>query len=226
MVTRIKNLVLVCLLGASFIFSSNSLAATCPDPSAYPFNDCSLPGLVRGSFPYFEQGMALRYKANKHGFRINAKYDKDSFLSSFLVDPDDILEITKTRFKFKARVKDGIAYGSIKISGVIDDLGITRRSTLMTADLSGPWAMDETGTLLGFNTMNIVCHGNIDSYVLGGCTQNEVIYLALQDAITSSTRALKTTGVALTSVPLPPAAWLFGTGLLGLVGMARRKKAV
>ena len=30
----------------------------------------------------------------------------------------------------------------------------------------------------------------------------------------------------LTTVPVPPAVWLFGSGLLGLVGMARRKKAV
>ena len=33
--------------------------------------------------------------------------------------------------------------------------------------------------------------------------------------------ALNTTGVA--SVPVPAAAWLFGSGLLGLIGMARRK---
>jgi len=31
--------------------------------------------------------------------------------------------------------------------------------------------------------------------------------------------------VSLTAVPVPAAAWLFGSGLLGLVGMARRKKA-
>jgi hypothetical protein len=29
----------------------------------------------------------------------------------------------------------------------------------------------------------------------------------------------------LTKVPAPPALWLFGSGLLGLVGIARRKKA-
>jgi len=27
------------------------------------------------------------------------------------------------------------------------------------------------------------------------------------------------------SVPIPPALWLFGSGLLGLVGLARRKKS-
>jgi len=30
---------------------------------------------------------------------------------------------------------------------------------------------------------------------------------------------------SLTTVPVPAAAWLFGSGLLGLVGIARRKKA-
>jgi hypothetical protein len=33
----------------------------------------------------------------------------------------------------------------------------------------------------------------------------------------------KTTGLAVTSVPVPATAWLFGSGLLGLVGVARRK---
>jgi len=32
-------------------------------------------------------------------------------------------------------------------------------------------------------------------------------------------------GYVVETVPIPPALWLFGSGLLGLVGMARRKKA-
>ena len=31
--------------------------------------------------------------------------------------------------------------------------------------------------------------------------------------------------ISYSSVPIPPAVWLFGTGLLGLIGVARRKKA-
>ena len=38
--------------------------------------------------------------------------------------------------------------------------------------------------------------------------------------------ALNYTGVPLSHVPVPAAVWLFGSGLLGLVGMSRRNKAI
>ena len=59
----------------------------------------------------------------------------------------------------------------------------------------------------------------------GGCTTNEVIYLNLLEAIgpDAGARKIKTAGIAVTSVPLPAAAWLFGSGLLGLIAMARRR---
>jgi hypothetical protein len=36
---------------------------------------------------------------------------------------------------------------------------------------------------------------------------------------------LTLTGLTITAIPVPAAVWLFGSGLLGLVGVARRKKA-
>ena len=116
----------------------------------------------------------------------------------------------------------GVASGKIKISGKIDDLGI--KGTLMTADLEGAW--DADGSLIGFNTMNIQCNDAINAYLGGGgCTTNEVIYLNLLEAIgpDAGARKIKTAGIAVTSVPLPAAAWLFGSGLLGLIAMARRR---
>jgi hypothetical protein len=32
-------------------------------------------------------------------------------------------------------------------------------------------------------------------------------------------------GIVTSTVPIPPSIWLFGSGLLGLVAIARRKKA-
>lgn len=47
--------------------------------------------------------------------------------------------------------------------------------------------------------------------------------LTVSDSEFSSTDLVQ---INVSAVPLPAAAWLFGSGLLGLVGMARRKKAV
>ena len=41
---------------------------------------------------------------------------------------------------------------------------------------------------------------------------------------TASPNTNSNLGVRIQAVPLPPVLWLFGSGLLGLVGMARRKK--
>jgi hypothetical protein len=55
-----------------------------------------------------------------------------------------------------------------------------------------------------------------------------VIYLSeLEDALDlgGTKGKYKTTGLAVTSVPVPATAWLFGSGLIGLTGVARRKHA-
>ncbi|MFK5914193.1 MAG: VPLPA-CTERM sorting domain-containing protein [Woeseiaceae bacterium] len=41
----------------------------------------------------------------------------------------------------------------------------------------------------------------------------------------SPTDSMRISTVGISTVPVPAAAWLFGSGLLGLVGMARRKRA-
>jgi hypothetical protein len=215
------------VFGLLMLCSAASFAITvgCPDPAAYGLNGCALPGLVKGSFPYFYQQVIVGYRHSKHSdnFRIKARFLKRSPDSSFYVDPEDVLAISKTKLKFKVKVIDGVAVGRIRIKGRIDELGI--RGTLMTAQLEGSWAAD--GTLIGFNTKNIQCNAAINAYLGGdGCTTNEVIYLNLLNAIgpDAGARKIRTAGVAITSVPAPAAVWLFLSGLVGLTGSVLRPR--
>jgi len=221
-----KNIVTYfCFLGFLALGSSSSFAA-CPDPNANPpSNGCSLPGLVSGSFPYFDQGADIKVKNNKQGEmqKLKATYMKGS-ASSLLFDPNDTFDISKTSLKLHAKVKkNGLVKGHVKIQGKIADLDINNKKPLMKAKLSGEWDVSGDGLLIGFNTKDIVCHKKIDAYA--SCTSAESVYLALADAIDSK-KHLKTTGTAVTTVPVPAAVWLFASGLLGLAGMARRRRMV
>jgi hypothetical protein len=214
------------LLALWALCSRAVFAASCPDLSAYPLNGCSLPGLVDGSFPYFFQSVFVVLKNRNNGdFTLKAKYRGVAPRESeFLVSPsiDDTYTISHTRLRFKAKYKNGELTGGIIIKGRIPELKINRRKTLMTADLTGVW--NSTGKLIGFNTMNIHCNAAIK--VVAQCTTNEVIYFTqLEDALDpgGSKGKYKTTGLAVTSVPVPAAVWLFGFGFIALTGVARCK---
>lgn len=223
-ISNVMVAVFVCFLS---LFSKLSFAdiGSCPDPSAYPNSGCSVEGVRPSGFPYFDQLVRVRYNETKDGFNINANYYQGSFRSHLYINPLDIFDISKTKFKLQARVRDGVATGTVSIRGRIDELGITNLSDpLMMADLSGEWGFSDDGTLIGFNTENLVCHDMIIAYLSGGCTQNESVYLSLLESITTGERNIRTTGVAVTTIPVPGAVWLFGSGLLALMGITRRRE--
>jgi hypothetical protein len=228
MISRIKSLLSLCVTGVCALSGSAVFAASCPDLSAYPLNGCRLPDLVDGSFPFFIQSVVVTLKNRKNGdYKLWARYrgiapKKSTLLFSPSID--DTYSIYKTFFRLKARYKNGELTGRIKIKGKMPDLDITRRQVLMRADLKGVW--NSTGQLIGFNTMNIECNAAINA--VSACTTDEVIYLSeLMDALNPGgpKGKYKTTGLAVTSVPVPAATWLFGSGLIGLTGVARRKHA-
>ena len=82
-----------------------------------------------------------------------------------------------------------------------------------TANLNNIWMYDYTtqGTVI----YSYLHQGQTDAFYL----HNETVYASDQWPETMTWLAVRDAQV----VPVPPAVWLFGSGLLGLVGVARRK---
>lgn len=110
----------------------------------------------------------------------------------------------------------------------------------MTGELSGDY--NNTGTLdtLNLNAWEGLIDGSSKMSFVGpcsgaaGCTDGPTLYTGLVGptigihmnfALSAGDQVTFDTRFEVTPVPLPAAAWLFGSGLMGLVGMARRKKA-
>jgi len=238
----------------SFAISSN-----CPAPSGYPLNGCSLPRVIDGSFPYFDQTISVTYsdKDTEDGiFRIRGDSLHGSDRRWLQSDDENTVVISGMKIKLDIKV-DGMAAkgnlnnssdasrvcflgecrdvgsggsnnpnGALRITGNISDLG----KFSLVADLKGEWDASQDSMLWAFDLTNITCSEVLESLV--DCANDGVIYLSLLEAIGPDTGAgkIKTSGLALTSVtsqvPVPATLWLFGSGLLGLIGIARRKSAV
>ena len=91
--------------------------------------------------------------------------------------------------------------------------------TLMSADLVSA-NLTSDSSLWGFNTTNIFCAEELGL----NCTNSESVYLVLNSVFSGGFDKNKFTssGTAHTTVPIPAAAWLFGSAL-GLLGWVRRR---
>ena len=206
-----------------------------------------LPGIVPSSLPAFETAVRVSYLTNSTGSTLKATFNNMSGLSN-LVLPSQTFGIRNTKYTLNAVFDTNNVFqsGTLQITGKIPGLVNGHNvQTLMTADLTA-FASNTSGDLLGFNTANIVCNPAINAYA--HCTTNESVYLVLNKGIFNDcfsrhsahmdgdcgkdqeggrwnkNRMFKTTGIAITSVPIPAAVWLFGSGLLGLGSLTRRRK--
>lgn len=77
-------------------------------------------------------------------------------------------------------------------------------------DLASLTIVDQTAGLLSLKGTGSLSGNNLD----------------LTDAVFSfSTTSMNSYSMTITAVPVPAAVWLFGSGLIGLIGVARRKKS-
>ncbi len=109
----------------------------------------------------------------------------------------------------------------IQIHGCLDGLsaGFSCGELLMTADIN-QLNLTEDPNLWAFGTENIVCN----PLLLITCTTNESIYVSLLGGFDGNFNngKFKDSGIAITTVPIPAAAWLFGSAL-GLLGWVRSR---
>jgi len=66
---------------------------------------------------------------------------------------------------------------------------------------------------------------DVTSFLSPGLNTLNITHGAVRDALSAIHITVDLPAGAAPPIPIPPAVWLFGSGLLGLVGMARRKKA-
>ena len=177
----------------------------------------ALPGITPSGAPVFINSVKVRLNKNG-GLRAFSNglgkdfslYDGSTTRSGFGI------------FNLRTNVDaDGnISGGTVEIKGKGSDFGIfDEMITLMTADLTSA-NLTSSQSLWGFNTTNIWCAPELQL----NCTNSESVYLVLNTLFLGGFDSNKFTssGTAHTTVPIPAAAWLFGSAL-GLLGWVRRR---
>jgi hypothetical protein len=187
-----------------------------------------LPGITPSGYPNFENSVKLKVKKKgQKGFKLRVrKKGKDNYLNA----NSERLKIKGGNYKLKAMFDPfgNFLEGTLKIKGKVDTPLGKAKGTLMTATLTS-FAFDSDfdnglgGSLLGFNTTDIECNSIIDAWV--NCTSNESVYILLDEyGFAPTVKNYKSKGLSVATIPVPAAVWLFGSGLIALVGMTRRRK--
>jgi hypothetical protein len=181
----------------------------------------SLPDIIPAGNPNFENQVSYKLVEKgpdgKNGYLIMASLMEGSrmYFNMGVTDGSatnsyEVMEPSYSLFGNFNRSGDPLGkHNTIEITGTIDDPGFgTYSGVLMTADLTNVVAGDG---LIGMNTGNIACP------LFDFCTQDGgSAYLNLNTDLAVTT-------IPVTAIPLPGAVWLFGSGLLGLYGIARKK---
>jgi hypothetical protein len=180
----------------------------------------SLTGIPTSGTPVF--GNSVKVTLNSANGSLKLRGSKD-FLFADGVNPTWMGTGSKYNVDVSFNKNTGAFQGgTLTLRGAIAGLEIyDKRTVLVTADITD-WNVTENQWLWGFKTENIVC----SPLLLISCTPSESIYVELDEAFTAGDvtgNSFRSTGFAHTTVPVPAAAWLFGSAL-GFLGWAARKR--
>jgi len=163
---------------------------------------------------------------------------------NLMVDPDPVIGGTFSITNMSSMTQTFSLLFNLPVSPTFTD-GYKSGSigtTLTDSDGNGNAELSNMtwdGLIDGANAMNLLSGGTL--CFGGGCSAtifpvsdgplfhsgdvNTSIGIAMSFDLTAGDTADFTTSFEVNPVPVPAAIWLFGSGLLGLIGMARRKKS-
>ena len=161
---------------------------------------------------------------------VNYNAGTDAFTASgFALELDDdgsvpAEAITNGTFNLNASIdaSGSLSSGSLSIGGTVASLGFNG-GTLLTGNLTAFGFLDSGGDPLEF-LFSVTggdaagLYGSIGGIILSGGT-------GFTGDFNTDFTGNGSAAADVAPVPLPAAVWLFGSGLLGLIGIVRRKKA-
>ena len=178
-------------------------------------------------WPRFTGDVDMKWqRKDAQSFKLEAKLIKDADLTLQLANGSSMLPVADASYQLKSDfgIDGTFLGGSLKITGKIDPY---------TSLDQKPKSVLLTGTLYDFDwTENELVFGytDIDCPWFDFCsTTNEYVRISLDNGGFDAgflSKRFNDTGTAVTTIPIPAAVWLFGSGILGLASVARRKRKI
>jgi hypothetical protein len=185
-----------------------------------------LPGISPSGFG-FENDVTIKWRNNGNKAKNVSRANRaDGVL---FIDEEMSYLVKNLKFTLKAKFDTSKELGDegyfirglMAISGVLlDDSGTkVARGTLFKADLLD---FNYSDGLFGYNTEITACKSIFAEY----CTTFESVYTQLDGTVwdLGIKQRVVGDGFAVTTIPVPAAFWLFGSGLIGLALITKRNK--
>ena len=184
----------------------------------------ALPGITPD--PNFENYVTIKYqRADNQSNKLTAEAKK--ITGEFFTLDGTKYTVDNLSYKLRANFTNDksptLIDGTVRINGSIPSLGA--QGVLLTADLN---TFVTDGDIIHFGTTLTSCASAFLSECLSddGEFRTEAVWLFdFGGGFDVKHKKFRADGTAITTIPVPAAVWLFGSGLLGLVSLAKRKKA-